>query len=103
MCLDVIGGEISSEKEMAFLFRSRDSSFLQNNVYHHHQTIYLSVFGPQKEFSKQVATGFTLFAAIETSRFIGWKVNTLFVSKCWTIHISNIVLYIFIWLFQLGH
>ena len=38
MCLVVIGGEISSELEMAFLFRSRDSSLLQNNVYHHHQT-----------------------------------------------------------------
>ena len=33
MCLVVIGGEISSKMEMVFRFGSRDSSFLQNNVY----------------------------------------------------------------------
>ena len=38
MCLVVIGGEIFSKLEMAFLFRSRDSYFLQNNVYRHRQT-----------------------------------------------------------------
>ena len=38
MCLVVIGGEISSKMEMAFLFRSRGSSLLQNNVYRHRQT-----------------------------------------------------------------
>ena len=52
MCLVVIGGEIS-KMEMAFLLRSRDSAFLQNNVYPHRQTTKLSVFGPQKEYSKR--------------------------------------------------
>ena len=37
MCLVVIGGEIS-KKEMVFLFRSRESSFLQNNMNRHRQT-----------------------------------------------------------------
>ena len=46
MCLVVIGGEISSKKEMAFLFRNCDSSFWQSNVYRHHQTTKLSVTGP---------------------------------------------------------
>ena len=32
----VIGGEISSKMEM--VFRNRDSSFLQNNVYRHRKT-----------------------------------------------------------------
>ena len=36
MCLVVIGGEISSKKEM--VFRSRDYSFLQNNVCRQRQT-----------------------------------------------------------------
>ena len=44
MCLAVIGGEICSKMEMVFRFRSRDWSFLQNNVYCHRQTIELSVF-----------------------------------------------------------
>ena len=51
--LVVIGGEVSSKMEMVFLFRSCDSSFLQNNMYHHRQTTELSVFGPQKEYSKR--------------------------------------------------
>ena len=46
ICLELIGGEISSKMVMVFLFRSPDSSFMQNNVYHHRQTTYLSVFGP---------------------------------------------------------
>ena len=37
MRLVVIGGEISSKMEMVFLFCSRDSSFLQNNVHRHRQ------------------------------------------------------------------
>ena len=32
------GAEISPKMEMVFLCGSRDSSFLQNNVYHHCQT-----------------------------------------------------------------
>ena len=42
----VIGGEISPKREMAFLFQSHDSSFLQTNVFHHRQTTKLMVFGP---------------------------------------------------------
>ena len=38
MCLVVIGGESSSKMEVAFIFRSRDKSFLQSNVFHHRQT-----------------------------------------------------------------
>ena len=38
---------------------------------------------------QNVAAGFALFTVVETSRFIGWNVNTLIISTCWTIHISN--------------
>ena len=38
---------------------------------------------------QNVAAGFALLTVVETSRFIGWKVNTLFVSTCGTIHISD--------------
>ena len=40
-----------------------------------------------------VAAGFALFTVVETSRFIGWNVNTLFISTCWAVHISNSLLY----------
>ena len=46
-----------------------------------------------KRSSQNVAAGFALFTVVETSHFIGWNVNTLFISKCWTIHISNSLLY----------
>ena len=42
---------------------------------------------------QNVAAGFALFTVVETSRFIGWNVNTLFSSTCWTIHISDSLLY----------
>ena len=38
---------------------------------------------------QNVEASFALFTVIETSRFIGWEVNTLFVSTCGTIHISD--------------
>ena len=38
---------------------------------------------------QNMTAGFALFTVVETSRFIGWNVNTLFVSTCRTIHISN--------------
>ena len=41
---------------------------------------------------QNVAAGFALFA-VETSRFIGCNINTLFNSTCGTIHISNSLLY----------
>ena len=40
-----------------------------------------------------MAAGFALLTVVETSRFIGWKVNTLFISTCWTIHISKRLFY----------
>ena len=55
---------------------------------------------------QNVAASFALFTVVKTSRFIGWKVNTLFVSTRGTIHISNSLdvvhaqffLSIFVWL-----
>ena len=38
---------------------------------------------------QNVAASFALFTVIKTSRFIGWNVNTLFVSTCGTVHISD--------------
>ena len=67
MCLVVIGGEISSKMETAFLFRSRYSFFLKNNVYRHRQTIKLSVLVPKSNI-QNVAAGFALFTVVETSR-----------------------------------
>ena len=46
-----------------------------------------------KKNIQNVAAGFALFTVVETSRFIGWKVNTLFISTWWTIHISDSLLY----------
>ncbi len=40
-----------------------------------------------------VTTGFALFPVVKTSRFTGWCKNTLLISTCWTIHISNNLLY----------
>ena len=42
---------------------------------------------------QNVAASFALITVVETSRFIGWKVNTLFISTCGTIRISNSLLY----------
>ena len=42
---------------------------------------------------QNVTAGFALFRVIETSHYIGWHVNILFVSTCWTIHIFNSLLY----------
>ena len=38
---------------------------------------------------QNVAAGSALLAVVETSRFIGLNVNTLFISTCWTMHIFN--------------
>ena len=40
---------------------------------------------------QNVEAGFAHFTVVET--FIGWNVNTLFVSTCWTVRISNSLLY----------
>ena len=42
---------------------------------------------------QNVSAGFALFTIVETSHFIGWNVNTLFVSTCWTVHISDSISY----------
>ena len=42
---------------------------------------------------QNVAASFALFTVVEASCFIGWNVNKLFVSTCWTTHISNSLLY----------
>ena len=41
---------------------------------------------------QNMAAVFALFTVVEISRFIGWNVNTLFISICGTIHISNNIL-----------
>ena len=64
MCLDVIGVKISSEKEIASLFRSRDSSFLQNTAKQHNCR-----FLVLKRNIQNVAAGFALCTVVETSRF----------------------------------
>ena len=42
---------------------------------------------------QNVAAGFALFTVEGTSRFISWNVNTLFISTCWTKHISDSLSY----------
>ena len=64
-----------------------------------------------KREMQNVAAGFALFTVVETSRFDGWNVNTLFISTCWTIHIFNSLSYFvahteffffYIWLVEMG-
>ena len=86
MCLVVIGGEISPEKEMAFLFRSRDSCTQcvlspPNNI--------IVGFWSLKGIFKMWRQALHFLQSVESCRFIGWNVNTLFVSTRGTIHISN--------------
>ena len=38
---------------------------------------------------QNMAAGFALFTVVETNRFIGWEINKLFISTCWTIHIPD--------------
>ena len=42
---------------------------------------------------QNVAARFALFTVVETGRFIGWNVNTFFISTCWTKHISDSLSY----------
>ena len=42
-----------------------------------------------KRSIQNVTAGFAFFTVVETSCFIGWNVNTLFISTCWTIHNSD--------------
>ena len=88
MRLIVIGGWISSTMAMVFLFRSRDSSFVQKKC------------GPTP--SNKVIVGFCsaerilrtweqalFFFIIETRTFVVWKLHTLFVPTWRSVHISN--------------
>ena len=52
MCLVVIGGQVSSKMEVAFLFRIRHSSFLQNKMYRHRQTTELSFWSLKGIFKR---------------------------------------------------
>ena len=45
---------------------------------------------------QNVAASFALFTVVETCCLIGWNVNTLFVSTCRTIHISDRLSYFFV-------
>ena len=46
-------------------------------------------FSILKRNLQNVAAGFALFTVVETSRCFVWNMNTLFISACWKIHISN--------------
>ena len=92
MCLVVIGGETSSKKAMAFLFRSRDSFFCEKMctvLAKQHNCRFLVL----KTNIQNVVAGVALFTVVETSRYIGWNVNLNFNSSCWTKHISDSLSY----------
>ena len=70
VCLVVIGGEFSSKMEMVFLFRSREWTFCKTMgtvIAKQHNCRFMII----KRNIQNVAAGFALFAAVETSRFIG--------------------------------
>ena len=61
---------------------------------------------------QNVAAGFALFTVVEISHFIGWNVNTFFISTCWAIHIFYSLSYFvvhtqffffYIWLIEMRH
>ena len=49
---------------------------------------------------QNVTTGFALFTVVGIGNSVSWKVSTLFVWACWTIHISNNFLNWFFCLFK---
>ena len=49
VCLIVSGRWISSKMKKIFIFHKRRSPCFQSNVYYHHPTTYVLVFGPWKE------------------------------------------------------
>ena len=70
MCLVLIGGEISSKKELVFLLRSRNYSFcktMSTVTNKQHNCLFLVL----KRNIENVAAGFALLTVVETSRFIG--------------------------------
>ena len=46
-----------------------------------------------KRHIQNVAAGFVLLTVVKISRFVRWNVNTLLISTCWTIHISDSLSY----------
>ena len=69
MCLVVIGGEISSEKEMVFfLVATRLSCKAMCSITKKQQ--YCLFLVPKKNY-QNVAASFALFKVVETVRFIG--------------------------------
>ena len=89
MCLVVIGAEIFSKKEMAFLFRSRDSSFSPNNV--------IVSFWSLKEYSVGDSSSSTFHSSRDWKLCL-YKEGTLFVGACWTTHTTINILK---WFFRL--
>ena len=78
--------------EMVLLFRSRGSSFLEKMCSITAKQLNCRFLVPKRNI-ENVAAGFALFTSVETSQIIGWNVNTLFISTCGTIDISNSLLY----------
>ena len=87
-----IGGEISSRMEMVFFFvvATRLSCKTMCTVTTKQHNCRFLVL---ERNIQNIAAGFALFGVVETSRFIGRNVNTLFISTCWTIHISDSLSY----------
>ena len=88
MCSVVVGGGISSEMEIIFLFRSQtrlSCKAMCTVTPKQHNCRFLVL----KRNIQNVAAGFAFFTVIETSRLFGLNVNTFFVSTCWTKHISD--------------
>ena len=54
---------------------------------------YICRFLVLKRNIQNVAAGFALFTVVETSRFFGWNVNTLFIPTCGPIYISDSLSY----------
>ena len=90
--LIVIGQEISWKTEMAFLFvvAIRFSCKIMCIITAKQHNCWFLIL---KRHFQNVAPGLALFTVVETRYFIGFIVNTLFISICWTKHISNSLLY----------
>ena len=81
------------EKEIVFIFLIRIRLFDKTMCAIATKQHNCRFLGPERNI-QNVAAGFALFAVVDTRRFIGWNKNTLFNSTCWTIHISNSLLYL---------
>ena len=86
MCLVVIGGEVFQNWRWFLVIATRLSRNTMCSINAKQQNCRFLVI---KRNIRNVAAGFALFTVVETSRFIALNVNTLFISTCWTIHISD--------------